>query len=213
MDSALLPHRDSGEEDTISIVAYGTTPPSSETNRPVNENRNSWRGSHANIQTNYQPPDWTSDDGAIVDGSARRIAINAGTDTNSSGNSSAGSSPPLPGGNSFRSNSGPKLDMTASVKSPEPPSTPPAAETTVHPLTLYGKEILHIMPFGPMAQEVNPVKWSDTLGAMDAEEDYSIRDPHFDLTNGKITKLFSLSNPDGTPQLHRLKRLTNARCG
>ncbi|KAE9287543.1 hypothetical protein PF008_g26377 [Phytophthora fragariae] len=192
MDSALLPRNDSGDEDTISIVAYGETPPQSEA---PNGNRNSWRNPPSNIDTSYQPPDWSSDDGAVVDGSARRIAVNSGTETNSSADSVSAPAPPLAGGNSFRSNSGAKPDPTASTRSPELATTPPA-NTTMRPLTLYGKDILHIIPFGSTALEANPVTWSDTLGAVDTEDDYSIRDPHFDLTNGKITKLLSLSNPD-----------------
>ncbi|KAH7465936.1 Cobalt/magnesium transport protein CorA [Phytophthora ramorum] len=188
MDSALLPHTDSGDEDTISIVAYGATPPSSEAPRPTNDTRNSWRGSPSNVQTSYQPPDWGSDDGAVGDSSARRVAVNTGTDTSSTGDSA----PPLAGGNSFRSASSAKPDPTRST---ELPTTPPA-DTTVHPLTLYGNDILHIIPLGTPSQDANPVTWSDTLGAVDTEDDYSIRDPHFDLTNGKISKLFSLSNPD-----------------
>lgn len=200
MDSALLPHSDSGDEETISIVAYGTTPPSSEAPHSTNENHNSWRGSPSDVQTSYQPPDWASDVGAVVDGSARRIAVNAATDTNSSGNTSSPVTPPLSVGNSFRKT---MPDPTASVKSSELPTTPPA-NTTVHPLTLYGKDILHIIPFGTTSQDANPVKWSDTLGVVDTEDEFSIRDPHFDLTNGKITKLFSLSNPDGTWQVLNL---------
>ncbi|KAG6958620.1 hypothetical protein JG688_00010425 [Phytophthora aleatoria] len=201
MDSALLPHSNSGDEDTISIVAYGATPPHSERSRPAVESRNSW-SPPSDIQTNYQPPDWNSDDGSIVDGSARRIAINARTNSSRSSSSSSDEilpppSPPLPGGNSFRSAA---ADPTASVKSSDLPPSPPAnttvANTTVRPLTLYGKDILHIFPFGTTSQDGNPVKWSDTLGAIDTEDDYSIRDPNFDLTNGKISKLFSLSNPD-----------------
>ncbi|EGZ29100.1 hypothetical protein PHYSODRAFT_552568 [Phytophthora sojae] len=193
MDSALLPRSNSADEETISIVAYGTEPPHPEVPRSASDNRNSWRGSPSNIQTNYQPPDWASDDGAVVDGSARRIAVNSGTDTNTSADSASTSTPPLPGGNSFRSNSSAKPDPTASTKSPEVATTPPT-NATMRPLTLYGKDILHIFPFGSTAHD--PVKWSDTLGAVDTEDDYSIRDPHFDLTNGKIIKLFSLSNPN-----------------
>ncbi|KAF1778087.1 EF-hand domain pair [Phytophthora cactorum] len=173
MDSALLPHSNSGDEDTISIVAYGATPPHSERSRPAVESRNSW-SPPSDIQTNYQPPDWNSDDGSIVDGSARRIAINART-------------------NSSRSSSS---DEILPPPSPPLPANTTVANTTVRPLTLYGKDILHIFPFGTTSQDGNPVKWSDTLGAIDTEDDYSIRDPHFDLTNGKISKLFSLSNPD-----------------
>ncbi|RLN57370.1 hypothetical protein BBJ29_005970 [Phytophthora kernoviae] len=85
-----------------------------------------------------------------------------------------------------------------SVKLPELPTTPPA-NTTVHPLTIYGKNILRIVPIGSTeaaGRDFSPVTWSDTLGAVDTEDDFSIRDPHFDLTSGKITKLFSLSNPN-----------------
>ncbi|KAG1698154.1 hypothetical protein DVH05_015144 [Phytophthora capsici] len=199
MDSALLPHNDSGDEDTISIVAYGATPPLSETSRTANETRNSWRGPSSNVQSNYQPPDWNSDDEVIVDGSARRIAINSRTNSSRSSSSSEAASPPasppLPGGNSFRSTAGVKSDPTTSVRSNDQPPTPPA-NVKVRPLTLYGKDILHIFPFGTTSQDGNPVKWSDTLGAIDMEDDFSIRDPHFDLTNGKISKLFSLSKPD-----------------
>ncbi|RLN13809.1 hypothetical protein BBI17_005339 [Phytophthora kernoviae] len=101
MDSALLPRGDSDENnDTISIVAYGTSPQTPTNARPVDGNaRNSWRSSPPDTQTSYEPPDWSSDDGAHVDG-------------------------------------------------------------------------------------------------IDTEDDFSIRDPHFDLTSGKITKLFSLSNPN-----------------
>ncbi|GMF41408.1 unnamed protein product [Phytophthora fragariaefolia] len=187
MESALLPHRDSSDEETISIVAYGAAPTQPEAPQPR---------SPSNIQTSYHPPDWASGDGAVADDSARRVAVNSRTDTSSSADSGSGSAPLLPGGNSFRRNSGAKPEMTASMKSPELATTPPAS-TTMRPLTLYGKDILHIIPFGPIAQEVNPVTWSDTLGAVDTEDDFSIRDPHFDLTNGKITKLFSLSNPNG----------------
>lgn len=199
MDSALLPHHsDSGDEETISIVAYGsTTPPSSERSRPTTDTRNSWRGPSSDVQASYQSPDWASDDG-IVDGSARRVALNERTNSSRSSSSSEGSSahvtPPLPGGNSFRSTAEVKSDATVTVKSNDLPTSP--ANTTMRPLTLYGKDILRIFPFGSVAQEMNPVKWSDTLGATDTEDDYSIRDPHFDLTNGKISKLFSLSNPD-----------------
>ncbi|ETK84386.1 hypothetical protein F441_10835 [Phytophthora nicotianae CJ01A1] len=207
MDSALLPHNNSVDEETISIVAYGTTPPSSQRSRPAVESRNSW-SPPSDIPTNYQPPDWNSDDGSIVDGSARRIAINTRTSSSRSSSSSSSDevppppSPPLVGGNSFRSAT---VDTTASTKSSDLPPSPPAntavANTTVRPLTLYGKDILHIFPFGTTSQDGNPVKWSDTLGAIDTEDDYSIRDPHFDLTNGKISKLFSLSNPDGKGML------------
>ncbi|KAG7384967.1 methylated-DNA--protein-cysteine methyltransferase [Phytophthora pseudosyringae] len=205
MDSALLPHSDSGDDDTISIVAYGATPQPSEGSCPTNETRHSWTSPPSDIQTNYQPPDWNSDDGAAVDGSARRIAVHARSNSSRSSSSSSSSSekslppasPPLPGGNSFRSTNAAtaKPDPTASVKSTDLPPTPPAS-TKMRPLTLYGKDILHIFPFGTTSQDGNPVKWSDTLGAIDTEDDYSIRDPHFDLSNGKITKLFSLSNPD-----------------
>ncbi|POM61627.1 CorA Metal Ion transporter (MIT) Family [Phytophthora palmivora] len=200
MNSALLPHTDSGDEDTISIVAYGTTPPPSESSRPTNDNSNSWRGPSSSNQTSYQTPDWNSDDEVIVDGSARRIALNARTTSSSSSSSSSGgpsppATPPLAGGNSFRNTGGLKSDPTASTRSSNLATTPPA-NTTVRPITLYGKDILHIFPFGTTSQDFNPVKWSDTLGTVDTEDDYSIRDPHFDLTNGKISKLFSLSNPD-----------------
>ncbi|OWZ17541.1 CorA Metal Ion Transporter [Phytophthora megakarya] len=201
MNSALLPHSNSGDDETISIVAYGSTPPSSERSRPTNENRHSWRSPPTNTQTNYQAPDWNSDDEVIVDGSARRVALNArssSSNSSSSSNTEAPSppaSPPLPGGNSFRSTAAVKSDPSTSVKSNDLASTPPK-NTTVRPITLYGKDILRIFPFGTTSEDINPVRWSDTLGAIDTEDDYSIRDPHFDLTNGKISKLFSLSNPD-----------------
>ncbi|KAH7465931.1 Cobalt/magnesium transport protein CorA [Phytophthora ramorum] len=196
MESALLPRNDSGEDDTITIVAQDTSSELSSAASNTRENRNSWRASE--VPTTYQPTDWSSDDGARVDGSARRIAVNLRQASNS-GDLVPASNPSPPGsaagGNSFRSNSGAKQDTNSSRKSTETPTTPPA-DTTVHPLTLYGKDILHIIPFGTNQEDTHPVEWSDTLGAVDTEDDYSIRDPHFDLTNAKITKLFSLSNPN-----------------
>ncbi|KAG7396758.1 hypothetical protein PHYBOEH_001834 [Phytophthora boehmeriae] len=206
MDSALLPWRDSDENnDTISIVAYGTSPQSpTESTRPAvdSRNRNSWRSSPPHTRTSLEPPDWSSDVGARVDGSARRIAVNGGTVASTEGTTvtqgSVSSMPSTRGENSFRSTSGPNQDTTVSVKSSELPTTPPG-DTTVHPLTLYGKNILRIVPIGstePSGRDFSPITWSDTLGAVDTEDDFSIRDPHFDLTTGKISKLFSLSNPN-----------------
>ncbi|KAG3007539.1 hypothetical protein PC121_g7698 [Phytophthora cactorum] len=193
MESAMLPCGNSHDDNTISIVAQEENAESS-TNTPSNRNRRST----TEISTNYQPADWSSDDGVRVDGSARRIAVNLPPETINTSHSE--STPSLPGstggGNSFRSNSGAKQDTNSST---ETPTTPPA-NTMVHPLTLYGKDILHIIPFGTTtdstAKVVDPVMWSDTLGAIDTEDDFSIRDPHFDLTNAKITKLFALSNPN-----------------
>lgn len=193
MKDALLPRSNSADSETIAIVAQDVSSES--------RSNNTLRPSASDIPTTYQPLDWSSDDGARVDGSARRIAINLASDNNAPTTADSESTPPLlgstGGGNSFRSNSGANQDATSSGKSTETPSTPPA-NTTVHPLTLYGKDILHIFPFGATDSAADAVKWSDTLGAVDAEDDFSIRDPHFDLTNTKITKLFSLSKPNGT---------------
>ncbi|GMF18871.1 unnamed protein product [Phytophthora lilii] len=205
MESVPMPRSTSEGDDTITIVAQEDGSESSTSTRRSSGTRNQGRRSASDIPTNYQPSDWNSDDGARIDGSARRIAINLGASstTNTSENGASGSTPSLPGstggGNSFRSTSEPKQDTNSSGKSTETPTTPPA-DTTVHPLTLYGKDILHIFPFGTTnsaAQDADPVKWSDNLDTVGTEDDVSIRDPHFDLTNAKITKLFSLSKPDG----------------
>ncbi|KAG1709190.1 hypothetical protein DVH05_019834 [Phytophthora capsici] len=172
----VLPRSNSEDGQTITILA-------------PDESSVASRSLSAEIPTTYQPNDWSSEDGARVDGSARRIAINLPPDSNTAASESTLSLPgSTGGGNSFRSNSGAKQDAT---DTPSPP-----ANTTVHPLTLYGKDILRIFPFGATT-DADDVKWSDTLGTVDTEDDFSIRDPHFDLTNAKITKLFSLSNPNG----------------
>ncbi|RLN97463.1 hypothetical protein BBJ28_00018318 [Nothophytophthora sp. Chile5] len=216
MDKVLLPRSNSSDNDTVSIVAHGngSQPSSSSDNanaRSTDGNvRNSWRSSPSEISTSYQPVDWASDDGVRVDGSARRIAINAGTNTASNN----GLSPPhraVPSltnstpGNSFRSASGANKDPAASRT---PPAVPVAAATTkttspaaraaksAPPPTLYGKNILHLLPIG--SDDTNSLDWSDTLGTVDVADNFSIKDPHYDLTTSKITKLFSLSNPDGT---------------
>ncbi|KAG1698160.1 hypothetical protein DVH05_015150 [Phytophthora capsici] len=174
----VLPRSNSEDGQTIAII---TPDESSILSRSLS----------AEIPTTYQPNDWSSEDGARVDGSARRIAINLPPDSNTATSESTlslrGSTG---GGNSFRSNSGAKQDANSPTDTPSPP-----ANTTVHPLTLYGKDILRIFPFGATT-DADDVKWSDTLGTVDTEDDFSIRDPHFDLTNAKITKLFSLSNPN-----------------
>ncbi|GMF41413.1 unnamed protein product [Phytophthora fragariaefolia] len=198
MKSALLPRSNSADTDTITIVAQERSSNSSTGSRRTADNPNSLRTAASDIPTTYQPADWSSDDGAQVDGSARRIAINLASDDATNTRTSE-STPSLPGstggGNSFRSNSGAKPESISPVKSTDTPTTPPA-NSTVHPLTLYGKDILRIFPFGTTDFAADAVKWSDTLGAEDNEDDVSIRDPHFDLTNAKITKLFALSNPN-----------------
>ncbi|KAG6613258.1 CorA Metal Ion transporter (MIT) Family [Phytophthora cinnamomi] len=196
MKSALLP-RSNAVTDTITIVAQ-------EESSPNSRQPNSLRSAASDIPTTYQPTDWSSDDGARVDGSSRRVAINL-TGDNVANTRDSESTPSLPGstggGNSFRSTSGVKSDAAASTgKSTDTLATPPA-NTTVQPLTLHGKDILHIFPFGSTESAADPVKWSDTLGAVDTENDFSIRDPHFDLTNAKITKLFSLSKPNDQGKL------------
>ncbi|KAL3666409.1 hypothetical protein V7S43_008660 [Phytophthora oleae] len=179
MENAFLPRRNSEDGSTITIVAQDGGSGAS-------------RSLSAEIPTTYQPNDWSSEDGARVDGSARRIAINLPPDSSNTADSESTLSLPgsTGGGNSFRSNSGAKQDTNSSTDTPSP-----SANTTVHPLTLYGKDILRIFPFGATT-DADAVKWSDTLGTVDTEDDFSIRDPHFDLTNAKITKLFSLSSPN-----------------
>ncbi|KAG6604655.1 CorA Metal Ion transporter (MIT) Family [Phytophthora cinnamomi] len=194
MKSALLQRSNSADTDTIAIVAQEESSANSRQPNPL-------RSAASDIPTTYQPTNWGSDDGARVDGSARRVAINLTGD--SVANTRDSELTPLlgstGGGNSFRSTSGAKPDVSPG-KSTDTPATPPA-NTTVHPLTLYGKDILHIFPFGSTESAADPVKWSDTLGAVDTEDDFSIRDPHFDLTNAKITKLFSLSKPNDQGKL------------
>ncbi|KAE9309788.1 hypothetical protein PF008_g20605 [Phytophthora fragariae] len=181
------------------LQSGGTREESSGARQPT-DSRSVLRPSASDIPTTYQPVDWSSDEGARVDGSARRIAINLAIGGNATAPTDTESTPSLPGsaggGNSFRSNSGTKQETTSSGQSVDTPPTPPG-DTTVHPLTLYGKDILRIFPFGTTESAADAVKWSDALGAVDTEDDFSIRDPHFDLTNAKITKLFALSKPNG----------------
>ncbi|KAE9305139.1 hypothetical protein PR003_g21580 [Phytophthora rubi] len=72
MKSALLPRSNSADSDTITIVAQEE---SSGARQPT-DSRSVLRPSASDIPTTYQPVDWSSDEGARVDGSARRIAIN-----------------------------------------------------------------------------------------------------------------------------------------
>ncbi|CEG39030.1 metal ion transporter family [Plasmopara halstedii] len=186
MSSVESPHNDCNSKSAVSVVVHRTTSSSSHDSRLTNNGQNLWNRSSDvqtdDIQTDYQPPDWNSNDESTADDSASRTAFHL--NTNDSRNST-----PLPGGNSFR-------NSTADSVMSSDPSVVPPVNMKVRPLTLYGKDILRIFPFGTTSEDIKPVKWSDTLGAIDVEDDYSIRDPHFDLTNGKITKLFSLSSPD-----------------
>ncbi|GMG17547.1 unnamed protein product [Phytophthora fragariaefolia] len=98
--------------------------------------------------------------------------------------------------NSFRSSS---LGSDAPANSPEQLAIS-EAKKVVKPLSLSGNSILRVVPIGS-SQDLDEVEWSSTLGKAD---DFSIRDPHFDLTSAKMTKLFSLCRPNGACQKSRL---------
>ncbi|KAG6610321.1 CorA Metal Ion transporter (MIT) Family [Phytophthora cinnamomi] len=98
--------------------------------------------------------------------------------------------------NSFRGSS---QGSTSPVNSPVHPATS-AANKVVNPISVIGDSILLVAPIGS-SQDSDDVAWSNTLGADDATDDFSIRDPHFDLTSAKMTKLFSLCNPDDSEML------------
>ncbi|KAE8908967.1 hypothetical protein PF005_g8087 [Phytophthora fragariae] len=98
--------------------------------------------------------------------------------------------------NSFRSSS---QGSASPVNSSDHPTTS-AANKIVKPLSLSGDNLLHVASIGS-SQESDDVAWSNTLGADDTADDFSIRDPHFDLTTAKMTKLFSLCSPDDNEML------------
>jgi hypothetical protein len=182
MRSPLLSPGSSSEDETISVVAHQGSTQSlssrSSNTRPAWRSasaRNSWRSSPSSSDNSYR-------------------GLEASTDRRSGngGDTAPESTPGGLGANSFRSSS---LDSNASRKSREHPATSVASKVA-QPLPLYGNALLSIPSIGSGEDEAS-VTWSDTLGADDTADDYSIRDPHFDLTTAKMAKLFSLSSPDG----------------
>ncbi|RLN45219.1 hypothetical protein BBJ28_00020898 [Nothophytophthora sp. Chile5] len=162
---------------------------------PYSRTRRSWRRSPSDISTSYQPVDWASDDGVRFDGKPLRRTGSSPNGRNA-GNGDVGVPPRVPSvtgsgsTSSSHSNSGGNHGIAATGATPG---------TTVSP-TLHGKNILQLMAIGsvePIARGSNSVEWSDSLGAVDESEDLSLMDPHYDLTDAKLTKLFSLFNPDG----------------
>lgn len=73
-----------------------------------------------------------------------------------------------------------------------------AALTTQSSVNLHGKDFRQFVAIGSISRRSNSVDWSDTMAnATDEPDHLSLMDPYYDLTRTKLTKLFSLFQPDG----------------
>lgn len=86
----------------------------------------------------------------------------------------------------------------------------PRAKTVVqtHPVdvNLHGKDLRRFVSIGTIetiARHSNSFDWSDVQGGSDELDHSSLMDPYYDLTQSKLTKLFSLFHPDGVYMLLR----------
>lgn len=175
MNSPLL-SPSSSDDDAISVVAHQGSNQSysrTGTRSRVDNVRNSWRSTPSSSSNSFS--------------AAHNGQNNFGSGAIGNGNERTSPASNL-GANSFRSSSQNSKLSTPSVEKQTVVGRP------VRPISIKDSSILRIEPIGSTDDTVT---WSDTLGAVDAAESYSIRDPHFDLSTAKIMKLFSLSSPDG----------------
>ncbi|KAL4106609.1 hypothetical protein PRIC1_004656 [Phytophthora ramorum] len=60
--------------------------------------------------------------------------------------------------------------------------------------TLHGMNLLSLVS---RARDSHPLDWSEGAGVAEETNQLDLMDPHYDLTNAKLTKLFSLFQPNG----------------
>ncbi|ETN00113.1 hypothetical protein PPTG_18283 [Phytophthora nicotianae INRA-310] len=59
--------------------------------------------------------------------------------------------------------------------------------------TLHGKDLLSLVS---RARDSHPLDWSEGPGVAEETDQWDLMDPHYDLTTAKLTKLFSLFQPN-----------------
>jgi hypothetical protein len=60
--------------------------------------------------------------------------------------------------------------------------------------TLHGKNLLSL---ASRARDSHPLDWSEGAAVAEETDQLDLMDPHYDLTTAKLSKLFSLFQPDG----------------
>ncbi|GMF23190.1 unnamed protein product [Phytophthora lilii] len=166
------------DDDAISVIAHQGSSQSSfarsaNTRRGsrIASIRNSWRSTPSSVGNSHRNANWVTG-GSRIDSGVRHSSESVNS---VDGDTAPESTPGGQGANSFGSSS---VDSTSPRKLPETRSTSTTRKIIEPPL--YNSGILCIAPIG--SGEENSATWSDTIGADDAADDYSIRNPHFDLT-------------------------------
>lgn len=86
------------------------------------------------------------------------------------------------------------------VDSPEKPRANTVVNARPKDVNLHGKDLRRFVSIGTIetfARHSNSFDWSDAQGDHDELDHSSLMDPYYDLTQSKLTKLFSLFHPDG----------------